>query len=573
MALSEFCGRYHPVIVGGLVVVVTSYGRFNVPPASRSSTTWARYHIVACLYTLALSVTWLLISNREITAALARQTNVAGLEALDIRVYAAVLLTLVVQVPPFSTFDTKIRGVLQELARIPWEAKRLSAALQARTWLPDERFQADIREFLSRAGFDPADASFTSDRTPQALWTRVTALRRYVDTWQTRRGKFAGFYFANLETISELHTQFASLEANAKRVLPILKGLRVAGVEPCAGAMERELARSFVLALERLQTDLCDLVCRGVLTCGLTGRSRRAEFETIGFVVNVTPSQLFDNLLGLYLVLIVLYIVVLRLAGRPNPGIAGLSIATTYLMAIAMAMLLKRTSWAPQFPIMNRAVAGCAAFAFASLSSFGLSALTTGGDAGVAWDTLHSRLWPWGLMSAGLAALVTWRLDLDDEPGRQRQDAMAAAVACMLLAIPVVFLLQSNPCNGACDPPPYWRVMLTASVMGALVGWFVPSWYRRPEIMTSEYAGWKLIVTVRRVADAFVAFVEGIPARANGTPKAAAVNVPLAIEEGSTDDAIAEAIRKARAWIDAQTTTIPRESGALSRSDASGLAA
>ena len=64
----------------------------------------------------------------------------------------------------------------------------LTAALRARTWLPSVEFQDEIRRILRQAGFAEVDMSFSCDRTPQALWTRVTALKQYIADWEVRRG-------------------------------------------------------------------------------------------------------------------------------------------------------------------------------------------------------------------------------------------------------------------------------------------------------------------------------------------------------------------------------------------------
>ncbi|HZR82994.1 MAG TPA: hypothetical protein VFD92_18000 [Candidatus Binatia bacterium] len=549
MTFLDIWAANHSHVLGGLVIAVTSYTRFNTPPTSRSSTTWARYHCVAALYTVALLFTWLLFSTPDVIAALAQHASVKDLERLDLPIYAAVVMTVVVGLPPFAAIDARVRARLQELARIPWEAQRLSAALRARTWLPDDRSQEDIRLALKEAGVDEADVSFSSERTPQALWTRITALQRYIGTWQTRRGLFSGFYFANAAEIADLRAEYERLEERTRSVFPIARAARRNATAVGPGNLEYEVVAGLLGHLERLQKGLCDLVSRGILSCGRTSRSRRDEFEAIGFMVNVTPSRLFDNLVGLYLVLIAIYVVVLKMAGRPSPGPTGISIATTYAVAIVIALLMKRTTWATALPVTNYAVAALAAFAFGCLSSFALNVLTTL-DVPQAWQALNSRLWPWGIMSAGIATVVGWTSERDDRVSLRRWEALEAAAACAVLAVPVVWLLHDACRGAACIPPPYWRVVTTAAVTGGLIGYFVPTWYRSPEVMTTEYAGWRLMVSVTRSEDSVLAVVDAIGPRAAGASRVARRLSLSPVEEPCTDDAIAEAVRRARTWID-----------------------
>lgn len=552
---------YHSWVIGGIVVVATSYGRFSTPPTSRSSTTWARYHALACVYTLALATLWIVLANTsDIVQILAADAQLGNdLKSLDAPVYVAVLLTVLPGMPVFGTFDARGRGFLQDLARIPWEAQRLSAALRARTWLPDGHFQDDIRQRLRSADFDEVDMSFSSDRTPQALWTRITALQRYIENWETRQGKFSGFYFANISTVGKLKEEYEDLEAKARRVFPMVKAPKNRGADPSLDPIQQELARSFIDSAERLEKDLCDLVSRGVLTCGLTQRARRAEFETIGFMVNVAPSQLFDNMLGLYLCLAGLYVAVMTIAGRPNPWLTGIVIATNYVAAVLVAFLFKKSKWAMDLPIARYASSAAAAFGFASFISLVLGVLMTF-NVQQAWTLTTSRWWPWGLMSAVVAALVGYLLDQEERSGGQWREAGTVALACALFAIPVVWLLN-NACQGHnCMAPPLLRVMINAGVTGGLIGFFVPTWYRRPEIMVSEYERFKIVVTLRTEPDNVVATVDVLPPRPSRGPKPSAERLPDEIEDASADDAIAEAIRAARGWIDRQRLQAERRS-------------
>jgi hypothetical protein len=277
--------------------------------------------------------------------------------------------------------------------------------------MPEDKFEAEVRHVLHKANFSDEAISFSSERTPQALWTRITALQKYIEAWETRRGAFSGFYFKNTDTIRDLMKEYKDLEALVRRVFPMLKLSQAPGGSREPDPTQQSLAESFVATAERFEKNLCDFVSRGVLTCGLTARARSAEFEKIGFMVNVSPGHLLDRLVGLYVGLAIWYVGLMMILGRPKPQLAGIVIATSYVGAILTAFWFKRWEWARpegnKLPIRGYILSAVVAFGFALLTSFGLGVLTASGVLKT-WNLLWSRFWPWSLMSAFVAAFVAY---------------------------------------------------------------------------------------------------------------------------------------------------------------------
>jgi hypothetical protein len=314
---------------------------------------------------------------------------------------------------------------------------------------------------------------------------------------------------------------------------------------------QQGLAESFVAAAERLEENLCDFVSHGVLTCGLTARSRSAEFERIGFMINVSPGHLFDRMVGLYVGLAIWYPALMMIFGRPHPKLTGIVIATNYVGAILTSFWFKRWEWArpegDNLPIRGYVLSAIVAFGFASLTSFGLGVLTTT-DVLETWNLLGSRFWPWSLMSAFVAAFVAYLIDQKERPGMRWQETVAVALGCALWAIPVVYLLH-DACS--CVGPPYWRVMIVSALTGGLIGFFVPTWHRSPLITLSWYDRFKVVVTRTDPDSGVVAAIDVLPPQVPGHPSPRPERLP-SVEATSTDDAIAEAVRSARAWINAR---------------------
>ena len=187
---------YHAWIIGGTLVGLSSSARFDSPPNSRSSTTWGRYHTLALAYTSASLVVWIILGNMpDLFPSFTQQAGLSPETAiLAAPLYAALLLIVLVGVKPFSRIDHRIRAFLQDLARIPWEAQCLSAALRARTWLPNTLLQDSVRAALKNDEFTDQEVSFTGDRTPAALWTKIVALHLHIRRWEQADSRFAGFY-------------------------------------------------------------------------------------------------------------------------------------------------------------------------------------------------------------------------------------------------------------------------------------------------------------------------------------------------------------------------------------------
>jgi len=187
---------YHAWIIGGTLVGLSSSARFDSPPNSRSSTTWGRYHTLALAHTSASLVVWIILGNMpDLFPSFTQQAGLSPETAiLAAPLYAALLLIVLVGVKPFSRIDHRIRAFLQDLARIPWEAQCLSAALRARTWLPNTLLQDSVRAALKNDEFTDQEVSFTGDRTPAALWTKIVALHLHIRRWEQADSRFAGFY-------------------------------------------------------------------------------------------------------------------------------------------------------------------------------------------------------------------------------------------------------------------------------------------------------------------------------------------------------------------------------------------
>src|SRR5262245_15688293 len=152
-------------------------------------------------------------------------------------------------------------------------------------------------------------------------------------------------------------------------------------------------------------------------------------------------------------------------------------------------------------------------------------------------------------MSAFVIALVPYLIGQMVCPGISGRETVAVAIGCALWSIPVLYLIH-DACS--CASPPYWRVMIVSALTGSLIGFFVPTWRRRPLTTVSWYERFKVVVTTRTDQESgVVATIDVFSPQVPGVPRQRAEQLP-SVEATTTDDAIAEAVRSARAWINAR---------------------
>jgi len=554
----QFWKDYHAWIIGVLLIAFSSYKRFNTPPTSRSSTTYGRYHTAALLYMAVTILGWLTLAmTPNILAYLGGQAKLdPPVAQFAPPLYAALVLTVVVaSFKPFQKVDETLRLFFQELACIPWEAKRLHATLHATSWLPAQALQDQVQTALLDEGFKESDISFGDDQSPQALWTKVSALHYCLDRWGSQeKGKFVAFYYRYLADFQQLSEGYKALAAVARRVFPMLDLLRSMQGDATLAKVHQELVHEFIAKATRLEKGIYDVMSRALLQCTLTRTTRWQECEAMGFVVNVAPDRMFDRLLLLYLMLTGGYIGVLSYAQRPSPTLTGLVIGTIYVGAILSALYPKRWPWARPNDagrsVRGYVFSGITGFVVATVASLGLSAFTTG-DPDTAITLWSTRLWPWGFLAAFMAAATAYNMDNDERPGRRWVEATLQAVVGGVGALVVYWQLHklcTQTSSLTCVVPPPARVILSAAVSGGLIGWLVPTWYREPQTITVDYKQCKMIVTLKVLSTGEIAPI--IRVKQHGETDVRTLLLPCERQFLSAEEALASAIEYAREQID-----------------------
>jgi hypothetical protein len=522
--------------LGAAAVAAYAYKRFGTPSTIRSTTTALRYHTSAGLYYLmTLSIYFTLALSPEMCSFLATAMGVdtvlgmptlalvEGLKKLSPALLAVIFITVVLPTLPFAKqVDGALRRSFQRMARIPNEVRRLSGRLKSASYdLTPER-RAAVLDYLDANGFAAIDGQGNQE---WQLWLKLTNLVLIVRDWKTsgRFGDFVDDYQTELQAILDSY--------DAKRPLA-LEYFRLTGpawlppgladradrahFETRLDSLLKRYRRIFVAQCDDLLERICDFVGRAILHCNSTERARLKSMAALGFRPDFTTKPTADQIVLVYLILVVAVLLTLSLLSGLLPAPAGaassrrfamlLLIPTVHCLAILWAVYPKDV-----WEVSKVSEDGIRPYRFYLLAG-GLAALTAAPVSIVLWsvhlqsiDQAIGRLavgWPILLLSSGTAAFTAFNLDNREQRRLRWLEGVGQGGAQMLLAFAVAkFLLLPN--MSAAGRPMWDTVNLLgvpapllamSFVIGCVIGLIVPSMYRsrrsrRPDQDTGTEGG------------------------------------------------------------------------------------
>lgn len=490
----------------------------NLPP--RSNTTFFRYHLYRLVYAISGGLLYLgLITAPEVSQQLADVVGLFKNELPEGVVAASPLATaffvfmLLPIFPPFNVVDARIRGFLYTRAQIPAQQVRESNRLKNAPYNPPEKFLGKLKTHAKADGFSVSDFIYDpGKKDTRSLWTKSACLMACIEDWRANDHYQSAFdQLRDLSThdkrcVELLREEFIPLRQEAQTFFSQQRNQNTVGSKNL-GKQEsifRDLCKTY------LSHAYC-LLSRVSLHTHRSDRERVDRFRELGFHLDPHPSPLPDanDLVMLALLLGLIFILPLALiTSVPKAMMIGLIIYSAILTPIVLLKLCPRLARrsnghtpALAFPLLAGAVAALTGV----LIQFGYVCVTgTGGDATCLQAVLtriETQSYPWSIMHAAIAILLAWRIRLPRRPVkktrvawrrfRQWGDPREAAIFSGLLS--VVFLLVVFPllANLQTDiellavwPWPL-RPFLIVALLGGVVGFLVPTWYRtqakRPE--------------------------------------------------------------------------------------------
>jgi hypothetical protein len=523
------------VLIGGCVVMLVAYQRFNVPPPGRrpareglpqalkrvhtwfefgpdpaatlfppprANTTVFKFWLYSTLYaTTGIAVYAALLRVPGLAGQVQQIIDMAGggkkivLEDAGPVVLAFLVSVLFPVIPPLRNAERSIRRTMYERACIP------AQQLRERNRLREARYEVrpdvleTVRARLGDEGFCEADIVYESTPTVRSMWTKAALLIAHVETWQGKdRYKTA---FALLRerdgatlSVDRVLGAFEALKADAR--------VCFAALRERPGAPETEARKAeFRRNCGELLVHVYDLLSRVSLKSHFTERERIACMGEIGFRLTPPEGGPIPDVNDLvWLAIVLAGVLLLPLSVRLGVN-RGLMIVTMMYAAVLVPILIahrypgfaaqpERNTPAVAFPVVSglaaAVLAGVIAVAWQSID-LGQAGSRPEIDVAVGWARYVTRGYAWTPLYALLAALIAWRTHTGAYPDVRE----LRGVACyrewgslrdgLLFVAGAVGLMLGFVQRQPAAPKDVLSVLIVAGLALA-IGFFVPTWYR-----------------------------------------------------------------------------------------------
>jgi hypothetical protein len=483
-----------------LCVAFYAHERFTNPPV-RAMTTAIQYHVAWFGYLVSTLILFAALSAvLESSEALKFLTILTGAELstdaekLPAPFLAALFLTtLLPRLPVLKDLDTRMQQFFRDLGEIPYKALSLGWHLRNEPFQISPGVREKVTERLMAAGIEDANGMVAApaDAT-ESLWIKLTALvvQLQEEVESNRRPRFKRYQEQSYEKI-------LAAFARQAEVAPVV--FRMKGEQPL-------LAKKFRQDCRDLLKEVTDVISRGMLQSEYGLNRAYQALEGWGFEGlrhdcaqrYLSPNKLIEVVL---VVLVWMFLFFLFVGGRAMDG--DPKVADVLMKASAIAMIVGAAIACAIYPkcafkhLANRAADGQRPWGF-----YLLSALLSG----VCWLTINFvRLWlegaptieggdtvtiaqqladkrPWILMSLATAFFTAFMADND--PARWKLSETSArwleGLAMALVLTTAMYFVTRwfqdiKPVPAKAIP----MMLESASVVGFIIGFFVPTFYRR----------------------------------------------------------------------------------------------
>jgi hypothetical protein len=536
---TNFFTHIYPYIdtaLGGVFVLFYAATRFNTPATNRSSTTALRYFVGLFLYCVTgIGFYAFLVSFPSLLDFFMYGHTIPSdpvTSKISLPLFVALLLTVLLPKVPFlSTADNWIFEQLKHMAAIPWEVQRLSSEMSKDKMEISADEETMIRQELEDDGFDPNDILFetikpsvnktmASKSVVASSWTHLTALLHKVDDWKSDR-RMAGYVACSEKELEKLRERHQRLFSKAKTCFRLMnEDVEGGGLGKTHGAM-LSYKEDFMERVTQLREDTLTYIAHGVLHAELTGDSRERRLKALGFSINWPDPPFSLNQLMLLFGLVCMVMLsgfVLFKDNLDNVPVEAMltrsiMISVIYSVAVACAVFPKarwnfaRAQADDVRPIAFYLLAGLMATGISQITSVTFNLIMLG-RFDWAWQRFQIT-YPWLLISFFTAFITGIMVDNPQIRGlsafKQRcLEALAQGVAMLGVAFVTYFWLWQRweTASKICDlrylkcKPPAMTIIVMAGMVGFVIGFFIPTWYRRHNIESEERARRPVLVDV-----------------------------------------------------------------------------
>ncbi|RPJ14185.1 MAG: hypothetical protein EHM37_06205 [Deltaproteobacteria bacterium] len=497
------------ITLGSTLVLMNAFERFNTPPSNRATTTAARYYTAAAVYLMIyLLAYFLLLYYQDLLNLLLKLLNQSQFDrSLPASVVGAILLSSILpKVPGFSSGDQKLRRFFQNLAAIPIQALRLSREIYEAPFSVPVEFRQRVRDHLAGLGFDEADIVFEQQDSAKSLWLKNAILLIQLKDWG-EQANFSEFCKERNEHLKRLTERYQKLTGMAQNCFNMV---REVGGHDTRHPMEvpvKKFYANFKEQADDLFRELCQLTSQGILKCRLTRGSRYRSLKNMGFTLSegarsaTLSIHQFLLLFGLLMVLIsVNFIILFPTWDRGEKALLmSFMIVSVYSAAVLCTVLLKDKlpgfQRSPgQFPPCGAYLAvGLVAVAAGILISLFFKTLIffqaeLGGTEALirAWQEFKLGSYPWMFQAFSTAIIISVLVDYPPPRGIPEKSWRFAEAAIQGgLTMASAFFVRWW--LGVIQPgdavlPNAATVYVVSAVVGTVLGFIVPCWYRQAKL-------------------------------------------------------------------------------------------
>lgn len=501
------------ILFGVFLIVIYALERFNSPPTIRASTTAGRYYAASFVYLLIYLMTFYiftkypqLLNYLNLSPEITEDSPIKSANSTP--VFVAMLLSLLLpKVLFFSELDARLRRFLHRLAAIPYEAIRLSKEIQQTRFQIPESIKPLLVHELVGQGFDLTEVETDSKDAVIQRWINISSLMLQLEEWEISN-QFSTFVHdrnGQYERIKERYKRLTTMTHNEITLnqqaseQPKLEALQDAVIQFRTNLHEEQNA---------MFSEICDFISHGILkTCFRYG-SRANTLQNMGFqnfVKNDVKGLSVNHTIALFGLLLALVLINFIIFRPPDSNVERILLMITMIVSIYSAAVIcavfpkqrwiffqhEKTKYYPSIGYMASGLLAISASIFISLF---FKALIFASDPEVngintpfskAWENFTTDSYPWLIMSfvtaVTTAFLIDWRhprwlrerWQRITEAGIQ---AIMLVIAAMLVHWWLTDLSVHEQFSGRV--PDLGSVLRVSSIIGFVLGYFVPTWYR-----------------------------------------------------------------------------------------------